>query len=468
MFGIGKESSSACSLLRSLRLHDPVFLVWSQQTAGGIVKTAASALDPAELLFKAVDADEADRVGEVIEQHPELRTRLDPLSGRAFGSTALLCAVQNNNRKMIDVLVREGANIDARSRWWAGGFGVLDTADLALVPFLLERGATLDVHAAARLGMLEELRRMVAAKPGAVHARGGDHQTPLHFAADVPTARYLVESGSEIDARDFDHESTPAQYMVRDRPSVARFLVSCGCATDILMAAALGDADLVRWHLERDSNSIRTSVSEEYFPKKDPRSRGTIYIWTLGWHKTAHMVARDFGHDEILRLLMERSSPELRLTMACELGDESAMKSLLASRPSLIQDLRDEDKRRLAYAAQNNNTAAVTLLLRAGWPVDVRGQHGATPLHWAAWHGNSDAVHEMLRYGPDLEAVSGDYNLSPLGWAFHGSLNGWHRETGDYGATVKALLRAGAKPLREVSEVKASAVALEALREAGS
>jgi hypothetical protein len=32
-----------------------------------------------------------------------------------------------------------------------------------------------------------------------------------------------------------------------------------------------------------------------------------------------------------------------------------------------------------------------------------------------------------------------------VGSALHGSVNGWHRDTGDYVATVKALLDAGAK-----------------------
>ena len=36
----------------------------------------------------------------------------------------------------------------------------------------------------------------------------------LHFAATVEMAELLLEFGAEIDARDIDHESTAAQYMV--------------------------------------------------------------------------------------------------------------------------------------------------------------------------------------------------------------------------------------------------------------
>jgi len=107
-------------------------------------------------------------------------------------------------------------------------------------------------------------------------------------------------------------------------------------------------------------------------------------------------------------------------------------------------DLTDDERRKLAVAAQSNNTDAVRLMLKAGWPVDVRDQQGATPLHWAAWHGNAEMTRALLRYTPPLEAADDQYHAKPLGWAIHGSLHGWHRTSGDYGATVDALLQAGA------------------------
>jgi hypothetical protein len=51
-----------------------------------------------------------------------------------------------------------------------------------------------------------------------------------------------------------------------------------------------------------------------------------------------------------------------------------------------------------------------------------------------------------LQKRPPLEVTDDDYPSTPLGWATYGSKNGWHRESGDYAGTVKALLRAGAAP----------------------
>jgi len=208
---------------------------------------------------------------------------------------------------------------------------------------------------------------------------------------------------------------------------------------DEALAAAVkaNDAALVRRHLDTDPASIRMSVSEECLPKQDPRAGGTIYIWTLGWHKTAHQVARDFGRQEVFDLLMDRSPAALQVAVACELGDEANIETSI--------DIPPEDARRLASAAQNNNTQAVRLMLKAGWPVNVRGQHGGTPLHWAAWHGNAEMVEEILRHHPQLEQLADEgFGTTPLQWAEHGSKHGWNCTTGDYPGTVTALLKAGA------------------------
>jgi hypothetical protein len=246
--------------------HEYGFATWAK------LKSHVESLGftPAEALKAAVCDSDAPRVREVLERYPELRAKIDdPLPNYGFGQHALFAAVQRSDRATIDVLLRAGANMRKRTEWWAGGFGVLDVCDPSLVDFLIERGAALDAHAAARLGMTPKLRELVEADPGVVHARGGDGQTPLHFASTVEVTAFLLANGAGPDACDVDHESTPAQYMLRvqqkrhypgDRQDVARYLVSRRCQADILMAAALGDTDLVRRHLDIDPSCIRMNV----------------------------------------------------------------------------------------------------------------------------------------------------------------------------------------------------------------
>jgi hypothetical protein len=129
-----------------------------------------------------------------------------------------------------------------------------------------------------------------------------------------------------------------------------------------------------------------------------------------------------------------------------------------------VADLSQAYQRQVAHAARNNNLAAVRIMLAAGLPVDAVGQHRATPLHWAAFHGNAEMAREILRYHPPLEQVDADFKSTPLGWAIYGSENGWYCEKGDYGATVEGLLNAGAKFPEQVGGTNAVKEVLQRFR----
>ena len=429
-------------------------------------------LPPAEALTAAIRDQNADRVAALLARHADLRAGIDgPLANYGHGQHALFAAVQRGDRATIDVLLAAGADIRKRTEWWAGGFGVLDDCDPSLAGFLIERGAVLDAHSAARLGMLDKLREFIAADAGVVHGGGGG-RTPLHFASTIEIAENLLAHGAEIDALDRDHESTPAQHMLRvehvrhyprDRQDVARYLVTRGCRTDILMAAALGDIDLVRRHLDRNPESIRTTVNDAWFPKRDPRSAGTIYYHTIGANRTAHAAARDFGHEDVFQLLMDHTPEDLKLALACDLGDETAFRQYLAKYPDAVQSLSEEQRRKLPDAARNRNIAAVRLMLEAGWPTDARGEYGATALHWAAFNGDTEMARTILRFHPPLEMKSLKEPGTPLSWAIYASGNGWHRDDGDFVSTVQALLNAGATVPPHAEELEPSEAVLELL-----
>lgn len=422
-------------------------------------------------LQRAIEANDAAAVALVLEEQPALKSRLDePAPGAAFGQTALLAAVQQANTEMIDVLLRAGANINQKSHWWAGGFHALDEAAKTpwLASFLIGRGAVLEIHHAVRLEMFDEVRRMLSADPALVHARGGDGQLPLHFAQTVNMADLLVHRGADIDARDIDHESTAAQWMVRERPDVARVLVMRGGATDILMASALGDRDAVTRILDADPASIRTAVNSACFPMRNPHAGGSIYIWTLGANKTAPVLAREFGHEDVFRMLMDRAPESMRLTAACAFGDEGLVTRLLAARPDLAESLTPGERRQLADAAQDENIAAVRLMLKAGWPVDARGQHNATALHWAGFHGNVALTRLLLEHAAPVNIKGDDYDGGPLGWALHGSVHGWRKATGDYAGTVDAMLAAGAEAPPVTDGMQGTPAVIDVLRRRGS
>ncbi len=410
--------------------------------------------DGLEALTAAIRADDAGLVREVLQRHPGLKERInEPLPRYGFDEPAIVAAVQKKNRAMVDALLDAGANVNERTRWWAGGFGVLDFASPVLAEYLISRGATVDIHAACRLGKIDRVRELLGRDPGLMHARGGDGQLPLHFAATVEIAAMLLDAGAEIDARDIDHESTAAQHMVCMRQptglepyrhDVARFLIERGAETDLLMAAALGDLGLVERILNHDPETVRMTVGERSFPKRDPRAGGVIYTFGFGFSKSPHMIATQFGHAAVFELLMQRSPAWLRLINAAELGDEALVERIVTGHPQLFSKLSVFAARRIVGAAVRNNTKAVALLLEKGWPVDAALENNQTALHHAAWHGNVAMVQKLIGHGALVNVFETEYGGSPLAWALHGSMRSWEREKGDYSAVARALLAAGA------------------------
>jgi ankyrin repeat protein len=419
--------------------------------------------DAVEVLIAAIKSNDASLVREAFVRHPSLKSRInEPLPNYGFDAPAIFAAVNHQNREMVDVLLEAGANINERTRWWAGSFGVLDSANHELAAYLISRGATVDIHAAARLGMIDRVRDLIAGNAQLVHARGGDGQFPLHFASTVEIAALLLEHGADVNARDIDHESTAAQYMVSTRPyrhDVARYLISRGAKTDILMASALGDLASVQQLVAHDPDVVRTQAAEIYFPKVDPRSGGTIYIFGFGWGKTPHMVAHQLGHTEVFELLMQRSSPWIRLTQACEIHDEARAQQIVAEHPRLIEKLTALAARRIIGATLRNNTKAVALLLAAGWPSAACNDRNQTSLHYAAFHGNLVMVRALLAKNAPVNIFETEHGGSPLAWALYGSLHGWERNSGDYPGVTRELLAAGAdipkpeRPLEATEEV---------------
>ena len=293
--------------------------------------------------------------------------------------------------------------------------------------------------------MAAELRALIQADPSLVNAKGGDGKRPLHYARTVEIARFLLDHRAEIDALDDDHDSTPAQYLVGDRPEVCAFLVARGARSDLLMAAALGDLALVRRHLDEDPGSIAMRVDQDWFPMVDTaKNGGHIYQWTLGFHVSAFEIARRRGHRDVLDLLMQRADPLERLLDALWRGDGAAADALLAADPGLVKRAPPRALHQVADAARNNNTAAVRAMLARGFPVTAVSQHGATPLQWAAFHGNLEMLRDVLAQNPPLEAQDRDSKATAMGSVIQGVRYSWRGiSTNRHAECARLLLDAG-------------------------
>jgi ankyrin repeat protein len=411
----------------------------------GYVESIDAAVDPRKALIGAVNANDVGKARSLFERYPVLRQTInDPAPELPFGGRPIGHVAKRKQREMVDLFLEHGADINARSDWEPGSWGVLDGADPDFAEFLISRGARLDAHSAAHLDKLEELRAIVAADPNVVHARGGDGQTPLHFARSVAVADFLLDSGAEIDALDIDHEGTPAQWMISDRTELARHLVRRGAKEDLFLAIALGDIHVVRRYLDANPAAVQMTVTDEYLPTQGPLCGGHIYLWSLGRNKSMLEIAEEFKHDDVYKLLLERSPDQIKLLEAFRLGDDRLVRELLARNPGLIQNMPNQWRKHLVIAVQEENPNAVRSMLEAGWPTDGRGQDDGTALHWAGFLGNAEITRELLRHRADVDVVEGVHKGTPLQWTLYGSVHGWRCDRGDFIGVVDALLKAGA------------------------
>lgn len=309
-----------------------------------------------EQFKSAVREGDAERLESLLRSEPQSRALVNaPIFW--FDAPALNIASSNGNLRMVDILLEHGADINGRSRWWAGSYGVLDCAEASIAEALIARGAVVDVHAAARFSHLDRLRELLEGDPGLVHARGGDGQTPLHFAGSIEAAAFLLDRGADIEAKDVDHESTPAQYMAADRPEVCRYLLSRGAKADAFMAVALDDLTLLRECIARDSECVKARTDRPPFKPLGSEAEH-IYAYTLA-PTPLHAAAR-LDRAECAALLLEHGAD----------------------------------------------------------PMERAGYDEATPLHVAAWHNASRVVGILARAGADLDADSGPaHRNAPLGWA---------------------------------------------------
>lgn len=353
--------------------------------------------------IEAVNNGDANRVKSVLANNEELLAFIDA-PWFAFDAPAIVFAAASGNRELIKVLLDAGADIDVKSSWWAGGTSALQHAAGAmlsynreLAEYLIEQGATIDAHAAAGLDMSDTLATLIRENPDVVNAPGSDGMSPLHFAATPRIAELLLENGADINLRDRDHNGTPAQWTMRRRPEVCRYLLEQGAEADVVLYCAMGDVQRAEAEFEKNPELLKLRINV-----KSPKGYVIPTVETPDVQEVpgGHVYAYQVGPTmPLLEIALQSKQPAI-VDLLIDLGYEINLRDwyvLVGQGPKRFDTL-------------------VKRFLAKGWDINASQKHRRgmwTPLHWVAQRGLTNGVACLLANGADPNATD-DKGQTPL------------------------------------------------------
>lgn len=395
--------------------------------------------------IEAVNKGDVNRVKTLLADNEELLDFIDE-PWFVFDSPAVVFAASMVNLPLVEVLLDAGADINAKSSWWAGETTALQHASGAmlgynreLAEYLIKRGATIDAHAAAGLDMFETLEALIREDPKVVNALGCDSMSPLHFAATPRIAELLLKHGADINLRDRDHWGTAAQWTMRRRPEVCKYLLDQGAEGDVVLYCAMGYVEKARVEFQKNPELLKLRInmrapegyiipSSESSKVKDDQTEvvpgGHVYVYQVGPTMPLLEIALQSKQPAIVDLLIDMGYEINLRDWYVLVGQgpkrfDALVKGFLAKGRDInaLQEHRRGMWTPLHWLAQRGLTDGIACLLSNGADPNVTDDKGQTPLHFIAQKGvGKNQVELLIKHGAELNTRD-DAGHTPLDYA---------------------------------------------------
>lgn len=344
------------------------------------------------------------------------------------GRTALHHAADRQDVSMVETLLSHGADADRKSREGRTPTSIATAnGSEEIVRLLTNRGGRVTIHAAAGMGDLAALERLV--KEGAnVNRLDVQGQTALHAAANagqLEAVRWLVEHGAWMDLTD-DKDASALSLAYRNAFEM-----------HVNLSRQSNAADLERKYKAVMAYLIGRGAKPEF-------AYGIPQEQVQAHSKEVADLLIEAGPD----MGLCHDSQATLLHRAAWWGKKKVVEDLI----ELGADIDATDRvggTPLHAAVQEGCTSywdviegprvdVMELLLERGAKVDVANKHGRTPLHGAANRGDANAVNLLIEHGANVNAGDAE-NRTPLDLA----TGRGHQEV------VDLLVSKGAKTVEE-------------------
>jgi len=372
----------------------------------------------------SLSLQEAAAIGDVnaVETLIESGTYIDSVED-AFKKTALHRAAISGHKDVVELLLAEGAQIDATALHYAVEYGHREITE-----FLIDKGVGIDMKSGRTLlfyavekGYKDIVESLL--KGGAdVNAKDERGKTALFYAVEhnlKDIVELLIAKGADVNAKN-KRGNTLLHYAISVKETgMVEALVTKGADVNLRTGSGYSLLRLAAWNESVDIVKLLVDHGAQ-FNAKDPD----------GW--TAFYNAVWSGNRELVDVFINKGADISTFHMTAAMGDMAGVNVFLEQ--GFAVDAKDEmENTPLAWATCMDQAEVVKLLIAQGADVNLKIYGQSMALHQAAGIGNSDIVQLLISNGADVNAKD-MYGRGPL----HRAVQPGHREV------VRLLLNNGA------------------------